>query len=441
MMETTENKGVMYEFGSFVLDPKERVLFADGKPIPLTKKVFETLLLLIKNNGRLLTKSEMIESIWEGSFVEEGNLTKNISRLRKILNVGDLQLIETRPRQGYRFLAEVKEIKGDANLSPNRSTHLDRKSKKSSSTWLMVAFALLAFIGGLLIYGFLTSPETQKSGSLINLTNDRGEDLMPSWSPDGSRIVFTSNRNGTADVYVMNADGTGVTRLTRSSGTEVAPVWSPDGSKIFMDSDRDGNREIYSMNSDGSNQTRLTFNPTSDCGPVSMSPDGKRIAFARNASNEGPTADNFDIYTMNIDGSDVRQLTTDPKFDAEPIWSPDGNRILFISGRDRNFEIYTINKDGSGERNSTNSVAYEGAFAFTVSGAQVLFLGNSIEKAESNQVYLLNADGTNRRQITSFSEKIDRVSYSAAAGKFAVSSRKEGNFEIYVMDAGSMPAN
>ena len=104
MLETTENKRVMYEFGKFVLDPNERILFADGDPIHLTDKVFETLLLLVQQNGRLLTKNEMIDSIWEGSFVEESNLAKNVSRLRKILNTGDEQLIETLPRRGYRFL-------------------------------------------------------------------------------------------------------------------------------------------------------------------------------------------------------------------------------------------------------------------------------------------------------------------------------------------------
>src|SRR6187551_669455 len=120
MMETTENKRVMYEFGKFVLDPNERVLFADGDPIQLTDKVFETLLLLVQQNGRLLTKNEMIETLWEGSFVEESNLAKNVSRLRKILNTGDEQLIETLPRRGYRFLGEVNEISGETSLLVHR---------------------------------------------------------------------------------------------------------------------------------------------------------------------------------------------------------------------------------------------------------------------------------------------------------------------------------
>ena len=86
MNEATENTGMKYEFGKFVLDPHERVLFADGEPTHLSDKVFDTLLLLVRNNGQLLTKGEMMGSIWDESFVEESNLAKNITRLRKILD-------------------------------------------------------------------------------------------------------------------------------------------------------------------------------------------------------------------------------------------------------------------------------------------------------------------------------------------------------------------
>ena len=120
MPETEENKGVIYEFGKFVLDPHERVLLADGKAIHLTDKVFETLLLFIRHNGRLLTKDEMMASIWEESFVEESNLARNVSRLRKILNTDDAQLIETVPRRGYRFWADVRQMDGDTDLLVHR---------------------------------------------------------------------------------------------------------------------------------------------------------------------------------------------------------------------------------------------------------------------------------------------------------------------------------
>ncbi len=116
-----ENSGSIYEFGKFILDSRERILLGDGKPIHLTGKVFDTLLLLIEHNGRLLTKVEMMSALWEDSFVEESNLAKNISRLRKILNTDGVQLIETLPKLGYRFRADVRQIDGETSLLVHRS--------------------------------------------------------------------------------------------------------------------------------------------------------------------------------------------------------------------------------------------------------------------------------------------------------------------------------
>ena len=125
MNETTENTGgIRYEFGKFVLDPHERVLLSDGEPTHLADKVFDTLLLLVRNNGQLLTKDEMMASLWQEAFVEEGNLAKNISRLRKILEIGGGELIETIPKRGYRFRADVRQIGSDTSLLVQRRLRL-----------------------------------------------------------------------------------------------------------------------------------------------------------------------------------------------------------------------------------------------------------------------------------------------------------------------------
>lgn len=107
-METTENKGLVYEFGRFVLDPNERTLLSDGKRLHLPAKEFETLLMLVENNGRALSKEEMMSALWQDAFVEEVNLAKQISKLRKILNIDDEQFIETIPKHGYRFVADLR---------------------------------------------------------------------------------------------------------------------------------------------------------------------------------------------------------------------------------------------------------------------------------------------------------------------------------------------
>lgn len=104
-----------YEFASFRLDPSQKFLLWDGKPVPLTPKVFDTLEILIENAGRLLEKDELMRKIWHDHFVEESNLTSNIKMLRKALgdDAAHPRFIETVPKRGYRFIAEVRRIEED----------------------------------------------------------------------------------------------------------------------------------------------------------------------------------------------------------------------------------------------------------------------------------------------------------------------------------------
>src|ERR1044071_3031428 len=106
----------LYEFGPFTLDPAERVLTRAGRPVPLTPKAFDLLLVLVENGGRLLGKRDLMEAVWPDSFVEEGNLTFTVSSLRKALGEDrkEPQYIETVPRSGYRFVADVKVLEGDS---------------------------------------------------------------------------------------------------------------------------------------------------------------------------------------------------------------------------------------------------------------------------------------------------------------------------------------
>src|SRR4029079_10542649 len=107
-MEVSDSKQVIYEFGSFVLDPEEKTLLVNGEPIHLSAKEFNTLLLFVENNGRALSKEEMMSAIWEDTAVEEGNLAKQISRLRKVFDNAGGDFIETIPKHGYRFTADLR---------------------------------------------------------------------------------------------------------------------------------------------------------------------------------------------------------------------------------------------------------------------------------------------------------------------------------------------
>jgi HYR domain/WD40-like Beta Propeller Repeat len=160
-----------------------------------------------------------------------------------------------------------------------------------------------------------------------NLTNDlTSSNMDPTWSPAGNQIAFVSDRvDSTADIFRINADRTGLVNLTQTPDVrEVNPSWSPDGSKIAYDT----GGSMWVMNADGTEQTNLTgFNVWGDQQP-SWSPSGDRIAFT---SDRDSSVGAGEIYVMDADGSGQTRLTTHPDDDSFPQWSPDGTRILFQS--------------------------------------------------------------------------------------------------------------
>ena len=169
-------------------------------------------------------------------------------------------------------------------------------------------------------------------------------------SPDGRRIVFTSLKDGDLDIYTMSVDGSDVRRLTTTPGYDGGPWWSPDGTKIVYrawhppDSAglaeyqgllaqrivRPGRMELWVMNADGSDQRQITQLGGANFGP-SWTPDGRRIVFSSNYKN--PRSRNFELYLVNLDGSGLEQITSHEEFDGFPMFSPDGRRIVWASNR------------------------------------------------------------------------------------------------------------
>ena len=157
------------------------------------------------------------------------------------------------------------------------------------------------------------------------LTSSTALDDDPAWSPNGSRLVFSSERDGDREIYVMNANGSNPVRITNSAGVDERPAWAPDGSRIAFVSKRDGNAEIYVMNADGTGQTRLTNSPSEDTDPA-WSPDGRKIAFASRRSGVP------NIHVMEGDGTAPVQLSFDVEGSgsSQPSWAPDGSAIAYV---------------------------------------------------------------------------------------------------------------
>ena len=267
------------------------------------------------------------------------------------------------------------------------------------------------------------------------LTRTSGLEVFPVWSPDGRKIAFL--RIGDPEhrgLYVINADGSGQRKLADEASL-AAPDWSPDGQKIVFISNRGGptwctwqpgcNTEIYVMNADGSGQRNLTRNPAHDSNTSywgaahsAWSPNGGKIAFVSDRDGRagciGQPGCNTEIYVMNADGSGQRNLTRNPARDDEPVWSPDGRKIAFVSRRDGKPEVYVMNADGSGQRNLTRNPGRDSAPAWSPDGRTIAFHSN---RDRNTEIYVMNADGSGQRNLTRYRNNDVSFAWSPAQKK------------------------
>src|SRR5258705_1010266 len=237
---------------------------------------------------------------------------------------------------------------------------------------------------------------------VTRLTDTPAADGDPAWSPDGTRLAFTSTRDGNSEIYVMNADGSGVTRLTSDPNRDGHPAWC--GTRIAFQSDRylPPFYDIYVMNDDGTGPTRLTItNASSDEYPA-WSPSCSRIAYSYDANSSTAS-----INAMNADGSGNHTVISGAGQNNSPAWSPDGTRLAFTSRRDADQppvpleirEIYVVNADGSETRVTHTDVnAWNVQPTWSPDGTQIAFQSN---RDGRNAIYVINADGTNLTRLTS----------------------------------------
>ncbi len=210
----------------------------------------------------------------------------------------------------------------------------------------------LAFVSGPYLYK-MNADGSNKSRLVTNAP--AGQQWFSEWSPDGTQIAFQIDI-GCQEIFVVNADGTNLRQLTSTPGRDnYSPSWSPDSMQILFTSRRDpGNDgEAWVMYADGSNQHQITPDNSSPDGYFAWSPDGSKIAFV--SRRDG----NWEVYVMNIDGSNQVRLTNNNADDWYPKWSPDSNRLVFYSDRDSNNEIYVMNADGTNQTRLTDNPAFD----------------------------------------------------------------------------------
>lgn len=176
-------------------------------------------------------------------------------------------------------------------------------------------------------------------GNIRRLTYNKKTNITPAFTPHGSAVLFSSSVDGEPNLYLMSLSGQMFRRITNSPGIDISPVYSPDGSQIVFSSERAGNLHVFTMGSNGGEVKRLTFVGRYNDTPV-WSPDGKKIAFC--SQDEGA----FDIFIMNPDGSFIQRLTAGEGNNTHPSWSPDSRYLAFASTRSGGDSVYIMRFDG-----------------------------------------------------------------------------------------------
>ena len=221
--------------------------------------------------------------------------------------------------------------------------------------------------------------------AVTRITNNTDDDDWPAYAPDGKKIVFESARDGSSQIYVMDANGKNPQRLTNNSFTERHPAWSPNGEEIMFLSNRDGNQEIYKMKTDGSGQTRLTTSPFKEFNPQ-WSPDGKKILYYY---EKGDNKDQ--LYIADQDGRNLTHISSDSTHNYYPSWLPDSKTIIY----GMNGDLWQMNTKTPAEKKEL--IPGTGYAKCSPDGKKIAFKKGSWPSAE---IWICNSDGSNPVQLT-----------------------------------------
>jgi Tol biopolymer transport system component/DNA-binding winged helix-turn-helix (wHTH) protein len=408
MMDT---KPLIFQFDTIQVDPQTFKILKDGSALPVEPKAFAVLVFLLHHHGRLVEKDELLDAVWKDSYVTPNALTRVIAQLRKTL--GDdakvARYIETVPTRGYRFIAEVKTLAGENARNGDRQRDYETNGNNetnekeagpmemvrmfrsfrvfrhlsSSAHWRAISFvvpsALLAGLG-LWLWQQRTVSEKLSIARTVQITSSPLIDLYPAFAPDGQSLAYSALHNGHFEIFIKPlTPGSREVQVAADGSDNVQPSWSPDGKLIAFYSRKRGG--IWVTPALGGVAKQIV-----DFGadPV-WSPDGQWLAFQSEPQTDLnqtafaalPPSTLWRVPATGGTPMQVTQKNQPPGGHGAPSWSPDSQRIAFVSYLPGRAEIGSVQTDGSDFQALANGAvnfydpvfAPDGNFVFWTTGA------------------------------------------------------------------------
>jgi DNA-binding winged helix-turn-helix (wHTH) protein/Tol biopolymer transport system component len=381
-----ESKRV-YSFGGFRLDAQERLLIHHGKPVPLAPKAFDVLLLLVQNAGRLVDKDDLIKQLWADTFVEEGNLTKHISLLRKVLGEAEngQEYISTVPKRGYRFVGRVTEVMengpktregggGDTGVTRSVAT-ISSSPQAGEDAGATVAVAEAEGAQGAL-------PQKQQGGSGSPVVSLVGSGRRAVLLASGATFILTALLSYWWFTPKPLPRVVRSFQITHSGRVEDWGRIIIDGGRLlFME--REGNRWNLVQTSTTGGEAQPVPAPFQNTRILDISPDRSEFLVASflMRGTEMP------LWVMPVAGGSPRRLGDIMARDA--VWFPGGRQILFIKGSD----LYLVERDGNNARKFVGTSGEPDWLAWSPEGRVLRFTLSDTEKSSSS-LWEVAANGT-----------------------------------------------
>ncbi|HQX55495.1 MAG TPA: winged helix-turn-helix domain-containing protein [Pyrinomonadaceae bacterium] len=414
-----------FQFGEFTLDSSERILFRNGRPVALTPKAFSLLVTLLESRGHLVEKEHLMEAVWAGSFVEQGNLTFTINQLRKALgdNSQNPRFIETVPRRGYRFIAGAStnlEQDGIANRTvPPAAIHGTNRqaSRKRRSGVFALCLALLITLAWYAVGSLGKADHLDpimsapfKSEAFSRSGNVRHAVI----SPDGKFVVYSRESGTKQNLWVRNlatAENIQVTPL--SDDHYLGLAFSRDGSYVYFvrkAAADDAQTAIYRVGAFGGIPSKIVEKTE---GWISLSPDDRQISFVRCLYSD---ADFCSLFAADIDGTNERKIVSRPRPNriSANQFSPDGRSIVFASGQSNNgvgdFQLFQTDLFAGDERVITSRGFFNiKSIVWLPAGDELLFV--AMEALDRNaKIWQLSPKTRSAKPLTNDTDNYGAIS-------------------------------